>query len=160
MFLPDGDRFLFWAGHFSKEGARSGIYLSSLSKRQKAFLVEARSNVGFAQNGYLFYLDEKGGLAMQAFDPDAGHVTGDIRLIAGAVGFQPSLYWGAFAVSASGTVVVNPTSAVSQSVLTWYDRGGKELGIVGRPAMIVQPVVVAGRAATGGGYFRSDSVEC
>jgi eukaryotic-like serine/threonine-protein kinase len=139
MFLPDGDRFLFWAGHFSKEGARSGIYLSSLSKRQKAFLVEARSNVGFAQNGYLFYVDEKGGLAMQAFDPDAGHVTGDVRLIAGAVGFQPSLYWGAFAVSASGTVVVNPTSAVSQSVLTWYDRGGKELGIVGRPAMTYNP---------------------
>ena len=139
MFLPDGDRFLFWAGNFSKEGARSGIYLSSLSKRQKAFLVEARSNVGFAQNGYLFYVDEKGGLAMQAFDPDAGHVTGDIRLIAGAVGFQPSLYWGAFAVSASGTVVVNPTSAVSQSVLTWYDRGGKELGIVGRPAMMYNP---------------------
>ena len=94
MFLPDGDRFLFWAGDFSKEGARSGIYLSSLSKRQKAFLVEARSNVGFAQNGYLFYVDEKGRLAMQAFDPDAGHVTGDIRLIAGAVGFQPSLYLG------------------------------------------------------------------
>ena len=139
MFLPDGDRFLFWAGNFSKEGARSGIYLSSLSKRQKAFLVEARSNLGFAQNGYLFYVDEKGGLAMQAFDPDAGHVTGDIRLIAGAVGFQPSLYCGAFAVSAGGTVVVNPTSAVSQSVLTWYDRGGKELGIVGRPAMMYNP---------------------
>jgi hypothetical protein len=139
MFLPDGDRFLFWAGHFSKEGARSGIYLSSLSKRQKAFLVEARSNVGFAQNGYLFYVPEKGGLAMQAFDPDAGHTTGDIRLIAGAVGFQPSLYWGAFAVSASGTVVVNPTSAGSQSVLTWYDRSGKELGIVGRPAMMYNP---------------------
>jgi Tol biopolymer transport system component/tRNA A-37 threonylcarbamoyl transferase component Bud32 len=139
MFLPDGDRFLFWAGDFSKENARSGIYLSSLSERQKAFLVEARSNVGFAQNGYLFYVDEKGGLAMQAFDPDAGHVTGDIRLIAGAVGFQPSLYWGAFAVSASGTVVVNPASALSQSVLTWYDRGGKELGIVGRPAMMYNP---------------------
>jgi eukaryotic-like serine/threonine-protein kinase len=138
MFLPDGDRFLFWAGDFSKE-ARSGIYLTSLSKRQKAFLVQARSNVGFAQNGFLFYVDEKGGLAMQAFDPDAGHVTGDIRLIAGAVGFQPSLYWGAFAVSASGTVVANPTSAVSQSVLTWYDRGGKELGIVGRPAMMYNP---------------------
>ena len=43
MFLPDGDRFLFWAGHFSKEGARSGIYLSSLSKGQKAFVVAARS---------------------------------------------------------------------------------------------------------------------
>ena len=139
MFLPDGDRFLFWAGHFSKEGARSGIYLSSLSKRQKAFLVEARSNVGFAESGYLFYVAEKGGLAMQAFDPDTGHVSGDIRLIAGAVGFQPSLYWGTFAVSASGTVVVNPTSAVSRSVLTWYDRGGKELGIVGRPGIMYNP---------------------
>ena len=138
MFLPDGDRFLFWAGDFSKE-ARSGIYLSSLAKRQKAFLVEARSNVGFVQNGYLLYVDEKGGLAMQAFDPDVGHVTGDIRLIAGAIGSQPSLYWGVFAVSASGTVVVNPTSAVSQSVLTWYDRGGNELGIVGRPAMMNNP---------------------
>ena len=50
MFLPDGDRFLFWAGDFSKEGARSGIYLSSLSKQQKVFLVAARSNMGFAQN--------------------------------------------------------------------------------------------------------------
>ena len=139
MFLPDGDRFLFWAGHFSKDGARSGIYLSSLSKRQKAFLVAARSNVGFAQNGYLFYVDEKGRLAMQAFDPDAGHVSGDVRVIAAAVGFQPSLYLGAFAVSASGTVVTNPSSAVSQSVLTWYDRGGKELGIVGRPAMMYNP---------------------
>jgi serine/threonine protein kinase len=139
MFLPDGDRFLFWAGHFSKEGARSGIYLSSLSKRQKAFLVEARSNVGFAQGGYLFYMDEKGGLAMQAFDPDAARVSGDVRMLASAVGFQPSLYWGAFAVSANGTVVLNPISAVSQSVLTWYDRGGKELGIVGRPAMMYNP---------------------
>jgi hypothetical protein len=138
MFLPDGDRFLFWAGHFSKEGAKSGIYLSSLSNHQKTFLVEARSNMGFAQNGYLFYVD-KGGLAMQAFDPDAGQVTGDIQLIAGAVGFQQSVYWGAFAVSASGTVVTNPSSAVSQSVLTWYDRGGKELGIVGGPAMMYNP---------------------
>jgi Tol biopolymer transport system component len=139
MFLPDGDRFLFWGGHFSKEGARSGIYLSSLSKRQKTFLIEARSNVGFAENGYLFYAVERGGLAMQAFDPDAGGVVGDVRLIASAVGYQPALYWGAFAVSASGTVVVNPTSTVSQSVLTWYDRGGKELGIVGSPAMMYNP---------------------
>jgi hypothetical protein len=139
MFLPDGDRFLFWAGHFSKEGARSGIYLSSLSKQQKTFLVEARSNVGFAQNGHLFYVDEKGALAMQAFDPDTGRVTGEIRLVATAVGYQPSLYWGEFTVSASGTVVVNSTPAVAKSVLTWYDRGGKELGIVGRPALMYNP---------------------
>ena len=139
MFLPDGDRFLFWAGQFSKDGARNGIYLSSLSKRQKIFLVTARSNVGFAEHGYLFYVDEKGRLSMQAFDPDAGRITGDVRVIADAVGFQPSLYFGAFTVSVGGTVVTNPSSAVSQSVLTWYDRAGKELGIVGAPAMMYNP---------------------
>ena len=160
MFLPDGDRFLFWAGEFLERGRQKWHLSQFSSKRQKDFLVEARSNVGFAQNGYLFYVDEKGWAGDAAFDPDAGHVTGDGRLIAGAVGFQPSLYCGAFAVSASGTVVVNPTSAVSQSVLTWYDRGGKELGVVGAAGDDLQPVVVAGRAATGGGHCRSNSVEC
>ena len=139
MFLPDGDRFLFWAGNFSTDGARSGIYLSSLSARQKVFLVEARSNPGFAQDGYLFFVDGKGRLGMQAFDPDTGRVIGDLRVIADAVGFQPSLCFGAFAVSSGGTVVLNPTSAVSQSVLTWYDRAGKELGSVGSPAIIYNP---------------------
>jgi eukaryotic-like serine/threonine-protein kinase len=140
MFLPDGDRFLFWAGNFSPDAAgRSGIYLSSLSARQKVFVVEARSNPGFAQDGYLFFVDGKGRLGMQAFDPDSGRVTGDLRVIADAVGFQPALYFGAFAVSAGGTLVVNPTSAVSQSVLTWFDRGGKELGSVGWPTIIYNP---------------------
>ena len=139
MFLPDGDRFLFWAGNFATEDVRSGIYLSSLSARQKTFLVEARSNPGFAQDGYVFFVDGKGRLGMQAFDPDTGRVTGDLRVIADAVGFQPASYFGAFAVSAGGTVVVNPTSAVSQSVLTWYDRAGNELGTVGSPASIYNP---------------------
>jgi eukaryotic-like serine/threonine-protein kinase len=49
------------------------------------------------------------------------------------------LFFGAFAVSAGGTVVVNPTSAVSQSVLTWYDRAGKELGSIGTPASMYNP---------------------
>ena len=140
MFLPDGDRFLFWAGNFSTEGGvRSGIYLSSLSARQKVFLVEARSNPGFAQDGYVFFVDGQGRLGMQAFDPDTGRVIGDLRVVADAVGFQPSSYFGAFAVSSGGTVVLNPTSAVSQSVLTWYDRAGKELGSVGSPGMIYNP---------------------
>lgn len=139
MFLPDGDRFLFWAGNFSRDGTRNGIYLSSLSTLQKDFLVEARSNPGFAQPGYVFYVDEQRRLRMQPFDPVAGRVTGDGRVIAGTVGFQPSLFLGAFTVSTGGTVVTNPSSAVSQSVLTWYDRGGKELGVVGGPATIYNP---------------------
>ena len=124
----------------SRKTAPEAASISALCRSVRRSSSSRRDRTrGLRRTGYLFYVDEKGRLAMQAFDPDAGHVTGDVRVIAGAVGFQPSLYWGAFAVSASGTVVVNPTSAVSQSVLTWYDRGGKELGIVGRPAMIYNP---------------------
>ena len=139
-FCQTATGFLFWAGNFSKDGAKNGIYLSSLSKHQKAFLVEARSNPGFAQNGYLFYVDEKGRLAMQAIR--SGHRPchrrwpGDRRA---QLAFNLPYIYGAFTVSAGGTVVTNPSSAVSQSVLTWYDRGGKELGVVGGPAMIYNP---------------------
>ena len=96
----------FLGGNFSKDGTKNGIYLSSLSKHQKDFLVAARSNPGFAQTGYVFYVDEQGRLRMQPFDPDTGHVTGDGRVIASTVGFQPSLFYGAFTVSAGGTVVI------------------------------------------------------
>jgi len=139
VFLPDGDRFLFWGGHFSKDGERSGIYLSSLSMRQKVFIVAARSNPGLALDGKLFYVDDAGQLVMHAFDSRSGRLEGDVRVVAAAVGYQPSLYLGAFTVSATGTVVINPSTATSQSVLTWYDRSGNELGTAGRPGVMFNP---------------------
>jgi Tol biopolymer transport system component len=139
VFLPDGDRFVFWGGHFSKDGERSGIYLSSLSARQKVFIVAARSNPGFALDGKLFYVDEAGQLVMHAFDSGSGRLEGDARVVAAAVGYQAALYWGAFTVSATGTVVINPSTATSLSVLTWYDRSGNELGTTGRPGVMFNP---------------------
>jgi Tol biopolymer transport system component len=139
VFLPDGDHFVFWGGHFSKDGKRSGLYLSSLSKREKVFIVAAWSNPGFASGGKLFYVDEAGQLVMQGFDSTSGRVEGDVRVVSTAVGFLSDLYWGAFTVSASGTVVINPSTAISRSVLTWHDRSGNELGTVGRPALMFNP---------------------
>jgi Tol biopolymer transport system component len=139
VFLPDGDRFLFWGGNFSKDGTRSGIYLSSLSMRQKIFVVAARSNPGFALDGKLFYVDAAGQLVMHAFDSNSGRLVSDVRVVSAAVGFQAALYWGAFTVSATGTVVINPSTAISQSILTWYDRSGNELGTVGRPGLMFNP---------------------
>ena len=141
VFLPDGDRFVFWGGNFSKDGKRSGIYLSSLSMRQKVFIVAARSNPGFALDGKLFYVDEAGQLVMHAFDSNSGRLEGDVRVVGAAVGFQAALYWGAFTVSATGTVVVNPSTAISQSMLNWYDRSGNELGTAGRPGLMFNPTL-------------------
>ncbi len=140
LFLPDGEHFLFWAGNFQKEG-KNGFYLSSLSATDKKFILEAWSNPGFAQPGYLFYVDGKGQLLMQEFDSKAGSLRGEGRVVADSVGFQPALYWGTFTVSENGAVVSNPSSSTSQSVLTWYDRSGKELGTVGQAGTIYNPAL-------------------
>jgi Tol biopolymer transport system component len=139
-FLPDGDRFVFWGGRFSKDSTSSGIFASSLAKGAKTRLVTAWSNAGIIGDRALLYVDDKRRLAMQSVDPETG-VAGDAHVLADVVGFEPSVYWGTFAVSDTGTVIANPSSVASQSVLTWYDRAGTEIGTVGGPATMYNPTL-------------------
>jgi len=142
MFLPDGDHFLFLAARFgtAQESAVSAIYLSSLSGKTITKLISAQSNPEYA-DGTLLYLDEQKALRAIALDADKGMVSGEPRVIADSVGYQPSVYWGAFAVALDGTVVYSATTEAAQSVLTWYDAGGKELGRAGEPGVQANPTL-------------------
>jgi eukaryotic-like serine/threonine-protein kinase len=138
LFLPDGDHFLFLSGTFTN-ATPSVIYLSSLSHKEKTFVVQAQSNLGYA-NGYLFYLDDKKSLRAVRMDL-SGKISGDAQMIADQVGYQPSTYWGAFYVAQNGTVIYNPTIGAGLSVLTWYDRSGRETGHVGDMGVLSNPVL-------------------
>jgi eukaryotic-like serine/threonine-protein kinase len=140
LFLPDGEHFLFLAANFGtpEQNAISAIYLSSLAGKENIKLVSTRSNPGYAA-GQVFYVDEQKALRALAFDPNKGTVAGDPRLIIDTVGYQPSVYWGAFAVAENGTVIYSSTAQAAQSVLTWYDRAGKEVGRVGESAVQANP---------------------
>jgi eukaryotic-like serine/threonine-protein kinase len=142
LFLPDGDHFLFLAARFgtAAEDAVSAIYLSSLSGKQFTRLVTARSNPAYAE-GALLYLDEQKALRAVTLDPEKGLVGGEPRVIVDAVGYQPSVYWGAFAVAVNGTVIYSSTAEAAQSVLTWYDVTGKELGRVGESGVQANPTL-------------------
>jgi eukaryotic-like serine/threonine-protein kinase len=142
LFLPDGEHFLFFAGAFTnlQDDATSGIYYSSLIGREKKLVHSTLSNAGYA-NGHLFYMDKKRSLRMVALDLSTGVVSGEPQIIAEQVGFQPSIYWGAFSVAENGTVVYNPTVGAALSVLTWYDRAGKELGHIGDVGVIANPAL-------------------
>ncbi len=142
VFLPDGDHFLFLSARFGSavESRDSAIYLGSLTGKELKPLVTARSNPGYA-SGYLFYVDEKKALRAVSLDVSKGSVSGDPRLIVGTVGYQPSVFWGAFAVARNGTVVYNESAAAAQSVLTWHDRTGKKLGEVGDVAVQANPAL-------------------
>jgi Tol biopolymer transport system component len=142
LFLPDGDHFLFLAAKFgtADENAQSAIYLSSLSKLEATKLVPARSNAGYVP-GYLLYVDEQKALRALPFDAGRGEVTGDSRVVIDVVGYQPSVYSGAFAAAENGTVIYNSTAEAAQSVLTWYDKSGKELQRVGEPGVQANPTL-------------------
>src|SRR5580704_14453428 len=141
LFLPDGEHFLFTALTFSNTADNyKGMYLGSLTGEAKMVAPSASSNPGYA-NGYLFYLDDKKSLRATLLDTAKGTVAGDSLVIADQVGFQPSIYWGAFSVAENGTIVYNPNVGAALSVLTWYDRAGKELGAVGDIGVLSNPTL-------------------
>jgi serine/threonine protein kinase/Tol biopolymer transport system component len=142
VFLPDGEHLLFMTLTFSGSTVDDdkGIYFASLSGAAKHVAPQARSNPGYA-NGYLFYLDDKKSLRAIQLDPTKGTVAGDAQLVTDQVGFQPSVYWGAFSVAENGTIVYNPTVGAALSALTWFDRAGKELGRVGEIGVLSNPTL-------------------
>jgi Tol biopolymer transport system component len=142
QFLPDGDHFLFWAGNFAnlKNDRSSGIYLSSLGGKDRKLVVVCHSSFGFDAHN-LYYADEQRQLVSVPFDASRGAVSGSMTVLANAVGFAPSTYWSAFTVAQNGTLIYNTAVGAAESVLTWIDRSGKELGRIGYPAIMANPTL-------------------
>lgn len=140
VFLPDGNHFLFWAGNFTnaKDDRISGIYASSLDKRDRKLVMLGRSSFGLDSN-HIYYADDDRHLIRQAFDTKTAALSGSPETIAGLVRFQPSTFWAAITVSNNGTLIFDASTGASLSVLTWVDRNGKELERLGTPAVIANP---------------------
>jgi Tol biopolymer transport system component len=140
VFLPDGEHLLFSTLAFNNNSNNQGegIYLGSLAGGAKLVASFSQSNPGYA-NGYLFYLDEKKSLRVTALDIAKATASGDSSVVADVVGYQPSIFWGAFSVADNGTVVYNPNVGAVLSIFTWYDRTGKELGTMGDVGILSNP---------------------
>jgi Tol biopolymer transport system component len=142
LFLPDGDHFLFWAGNFSnlKGDRSSGIYFTSLAGKERKLVALCHSSFAYDSHN-LYYGDDQRQLVSIAFDPGSGSSSGSTAVVANQVGFQPSTYWTALTVAQNGTFIYNTSVGAAQSVLTWMDRTGKELGRVGNPAIVSNPAL-------------------
>jgi Tol biopolymer transport system component len=141
-FLPDGEHFLYWAGNFSnsKDDHSSGIYLGSLNDKEKTLVALCHSSFGY-DSRRLYYADAQRQLVSLAFDPATGRSSGSPIPNADTVGFQPSTYWAALAVSENGTVIYNTGVGAAASVLTWMDRSGKEVSRIGEPGIMANPTL-------------------
>jgi Tol biopolymer transport system component len=125
-FLPDGRRFLFFVR--SPQPERRGIYIGSLDSRDTKHVVRTNLRGFYDPSGFMLFARE-GALMVQAVDPRRFDLTGDPIQVAPHVGGSSADY-AAFSVSDTGTLAYasgNP----QDGQLTWYDRHGASLGVVG-----------------------------
>jgi len=142
IFLPDGDHFIFWAGNFlnRSDDRTTGIYKGSLGSKEKNLVLLAHSNAGVAQ-GQIFYANDKRQLVTSAFDMSKGTVSAESHVVAGSVGFQPSIIWADFSAAINGNLIYSSGNQTTLSALTWVDRSGKEVGRVGESGTLSNPII-------------------
>jgi eukaryotic-like serine/threonine-protein kinase len=142
VFLPDADHFLFWAGDFinNPDDRISGIYESSLDAKEKKLILLTYSNVGVGP-GHIFYVDPKRRLVSSPFDVSKGAISGEPQIVSNSVGYMPATLRGTFSAAADGSLVYSTGTGTSLSQVTWLNRAGKELGHVGEPGTISNPIL-------------------
>jgi hypothetical protein len=132
VFLPDGKHYLFLTFNLSPQAGADAVFVGELGSKERKFLVKADANPAFAAPGnLLFYRD--GTLFAQHFDVNKLELTGSASPILTDVQQLPRIGRAVYAVSSDGLLVAQSATAVSLSRLQWYDRKGKEIGVVGKP---------------------------
>jgi Tol biopolymer transport system component len=147
FFLPDGRHFLFLA--VSRKPEDSAIYVGALDSTARKRLVSSDVKAMFAPPGYLLFARRgtesvvaEGTLMAQRFDPARLELEGDPFPVADKVGINEANSAAGFAVSENGILAHRSGGALSTAALTrltWFDRNGRSLSMVGEPGRYRNP---------------------
>ena len=135
-FLPDGRHFVYLAG--SSEQGRTEVRAGALDSKDDKSLFAVNSQVLYAPPGYLLFVRNRT-LMAQPFDERSLSLTGDVFPVAERIASNPSVGFGAFSVSKSGTLIYRSVDASETSELTWLDRSGKKLDVVRTTGNFINP---------------------
>ncbi|MBZ5547140.1 MAG: serine/threonine-protein kinase [Acidobacteriia bacterium] len=139
VFLPDGRHFLYLACNFSGRLDKNMIFVGSLDSDEKRPIVTASTNAVYADPGYLLYWRDNA-LVAQRFDLHNYSLAGEPRIVSDAVQYFPQTNFAVF--DAAGKTLVAQTRAgkgANKSQLTWFDRHGKQVGLVGPQELVSNP---------------------
>jgi Tol biopolymer transport system component len=131
QFLPDGRRFLFQA--LAPNMTSRELRVGSLGSREVRAITQLASRVEYAQPGFLVYVRENA-LFAQPFDATKGVLSGEPSLLAENVHHFFGPGHAAFSVSQAGVIAYQ--AAETRVRLAWLDRQGKEIGVLGQPAVV------------------------
>jgi dipeptidyl aminopeptidase/acylaminoacyl peptidase len=129
QFLPDGRHVLYFARASDRRMEANVIKVASLDGGPDEVLVHTPANALYA-SGHLLYIRESS-LMAQPFDPSSRKLTGEAFPVADQVQFDATFSNAVFSVSDNGVLVYQTGGLEMGSRLTWFDRSGKELGVLG-----------------------------
>jgi Tol biopolymer transport system component len=128
-FLPDGQHFLYLAQSSIPENR--GLFIASLDKSTKKFVVRTEESGAYVDPGYLLFLRERT-LMAQRFRDNTLEVEGNAVPLANPVAVN-GLERAQFEIS-SGALVYRRGAFLGGTEVSWLDRGGRQLATVGMPA--------------------------
>ena len=136
-FLPDGKRFLFlWRDYADSKPLRQ-LRVGSLDGSLDREILSLNSNALYASSGHLVWWQD-GNLRAQRFDAERLAASGEPRVIAAGVQFDPSTGLGAFSLSGT-TLVYSEGGLLLGEGLVRVSRSGEELGPIGPPGDYYHP---------------------
>ena len=146
--LPDGKHFLYFARGTNREV--EGVFVGTLDSAERKFLFGSRTQAIYARPqgsepyGHILFVRDQM-LLSQPFDADRLEFMGDAVTIAQSVRSFPSEVGPTAAsvvsVSDNGHLAYR-TGAPAVTQLQWVDRSGKDLGVVGTPAVYHEPMIL------------------
>ena len=131
-FLPDGRHFLYRA-NTTGPGPGWPVYVGSLDSAERKLLLNSDSQNVLYSQGYLLFLRERT-LMAQPFDARRLALSGDPFPIAEQIQIQGTPPNGVFSVSENGVLAYQTGTATGGSQLNWFDRTGKQIGMLGDAA--------------------------
>ena len=138
-FFPDGRRFVYVAAG-EKD---NGVILASLDSgtKQRRLILDLSGAQYLPpgeseSNGHLLFVRDLT-LMVQPMDPKTLEAKGDpFPVTASTIGTGQNPGDFSYSISSQGTLIYRTGGIVNESRLAWFDRSGKEVGVVGTAARI------------------------
>lgn len=136
-FLPDGQHVLYLAtNHSDPKGPNTGVYLTTLDGKENRLLLHTTGNALYSAGRILYVRDTT--LVAQEFDPSSAELKGEPKPVAENVLFDAGVWRGVFSAS-DQILLYQAAGSQGSSQLTWLDRAGKELSVLGEKGSYLGP---------------------
>jgi len=139
-FLPDGKHFLYLDWRYpTRVSHDDGVWIGSLDGEKARRLPISSTNAQYSSGYLLFSRDSD--LVAQKFDLSRLELRGAVYPVAREIEYDTFFHDGMFSVAANGMLVYATSGVGVNTVLTWFDRKGRDLGVLGQPAQMFRHAI-------------------